>query len=132
MSKEVVILTYCDRCNAKDRQAQSYKGINAAGATVEVDMCQPCFDETLASAIAAFDALGRSPESPKRKRHQPRGTYICPTCGNDYDTPQGITTHRRKTHGFVSQDPEAVRRREIAAAKKRALSDAAHSDHPTV
>lgn len=126
MAREVVIVTWCDRCAGIGRgqvKAATHKGIGSNGALVEIDLCQDCQDEVLSPVLTLLDTYGRSTQVPARRRPA-EGNFPCDSCERVFTTPQGVGAHRRKTHGIWSQNREAVRRRAKKESQLAALRTA--------
>lgn len=123
MAREVLIVTTCDRCAAEGVKAdgQTYRGLGAMGGTVEIDLCRACYDQTLGPVTAMLGELGRSPK--ESLRSSTKKETACPECSRTFDSIQGVTLHRRRAHGWVSQSKDAIYQRALKAERARAAQE---------
>lgn len=116
-----IVVTLCDTCHAKEQEteAQSVHRIQLDRKVIDVDLCEPCFD-LIENALAVVLAQGRRPDKaqmpvlPKstgassRPSAEPRA-FVCefPGCDRSFETFQGVSTHRARTHPSAKPEEPA-------------------------
>ena len=131
MSREVLVLAWCDLCqsqNGQQREAQTHTA-EVDGLRREIDLCTD-HAAMLEGLRAVLEASGRVPEVPAPNRHRggrkartgavsvrpaPTGQrhgkqpalagearpYPCPWCSLDYTQSSSLLSHARNVHGLA-------------------------------
>jgi hypothetical protein len=123
--REVVIQSWCDECAAAGEDVVGDPiDINWLGRDYSLDLCEE-HGTAFAEVQRLIDAYGQAgprrskkdapaarPErrdpSPEHGKFSPDsmaalqqdGTYQCPSCERTFTNPQGLGSHRAKSHGY--------------------------------
>jgi hypothetical protein len=118
-----IVSTLCDLCHAIGKDVVAVETVVVAinKKATELDVCQDDLDEINGRVEDLFE-IGRRPGSlnlsvgNSSKAKVKEGEFTCDRCTRSFQTLQGLSMHRTRTHGMMSTTKDAERKRALKAA----------------